>query len=330
MNPIPFEQFMANALHNPVHGYYTRRIKAVGPGGDFTTAPMLSQAPAQAIAAWAAKALRETRCRDLIEIGPGEGTLAASVCKHLPWNLRWRTRLHLIETSTPLAERQKKLLGKRATWHSSTQAALRSCHGNAVIYSNELVDAFPVRRYQKTAAGWQELAVRFDEHKQPHESLLPPAPLPDSSGFLDSHPLGQRIEVHDSYRRYLTDWLPHWKSGRMLTIDYGAPAAEIYHRRPHGTLRGYLFQQRIEGPAIYQNIGRQDLTADVNFTDLQTWSQPWISEQSLTRLNEFLSEFQAQQLSAPHGAGMAFLVLDQKRSTDPIPPTNLLPHDSLS
>jgi len=319
MNPIPFEQFMEHAVHDPVHGYYARRIKAVGPLGDFTTAPMLSEAPARAIAAWAATALRETRCRDLIEIGPGEGTLAASVLKNLPWQSRWKTRLHLIETSLPLAERQQKLLGKRATWHRSPQDALQSCQGNAVIYSNELVDAFPVRRYQKTPAGWQELAVHFDERKQAHESLLPPAPLPDSSGFLDSHPLGQWIEVHDSYRRYLTDWLPHWKSGRMLTIDYGAPATRIYHRRLHGTLRGYLFQQRLQGPAIYQNIGRQDLTADVNFTDLQNWSQPWISNQSLLGFREFLKIHQSRKakidpkITDADGVGTAFQVLDQKR-----------------
>lgn len=314
MNPISFEQFMENALHDPVHGYYARRIQAVGAQGDFTTAPMLSQAPAQAIAAWATQALRESHCRDLIEIGSGEGTLAAGVLKHLPWHLRWKTRLHLIETSRPLIARQQKLLGNRAIWHRSPQDALNSCQGSAVIYSNELVDAFPVRRYQKTPAGWQELAVRFDSQKQAQESLLPPAPLPDSSGFLESHPLGQWIEVHDSYRRYLTGWLPHWKSGRLLTIDYGAAATRIYQRRPQGTLRGYLFQQRLEGPAIYQNIGRQDLTADVNFTDLQNWSQPWVRNQSLLTLGEFLAHFQADQLTDPHGAGGAFLVLDQKRS----------------
>lgn len=314
MNPISFEQFMENALHDPLRGYYARRIQAVGARGDFTTAPMLSQAPAQAIAAWATQALRESRCRDLIEIGPGEGSLAASVLKYLPWHIRWKTRLHLIETSQPLIERQQKLLGNRATWHRNPLDALNACHGNAVIYSNELVDAFPVRRYQKTAAGWQELAVHFDEQKQAHETLLPPAPLPDSSGFLESHPPGQWIEVHDSYRRYLNEWLPHWKSGRMLTIDYGATATRIYQRRPHGTLRGYLFQQRLEGPAIYQNIGRQDLTADVNFTDLQKWSEPWVEKQSLVTLGEFLDHVQDHNLTDPHGAGSAFLVLDQKRN----------------
>ena len=307
-SPIPFEQFMAEALHDPQHGYYARRITAVGRRGDFTTAPMLSDAPARAIAAWACKALRESGCRHLIEIGPGEGTLAAAVRRHLPWHVRWKTRLHLVETSGPLAARQRELLGKNATWHSGMREALTACGGRAVIFSNELVDAFPVRRFQRTSAGWQELAVQFDAQRRAHESLLPPAPLPDSSGFLASHAIGQRIEVHESYHRYLAAWLPSWKSGRMLTIDYGATAANLYHRRPSGSIRGYLFHQRLEGLAIYENPGRQDLTADVNFTDLQNWSQPWVREQNLMSFAEFL-----HGPADDHGAGDAFLVLDQKR-----------------
>ena len=310
---------MAEALHDPQRGYYARRIGAIGRRGDFTTAPMLSAAPARAIAAWAARALRETGCRDLIEIGPGEGTRAAGILKHLPWPIRWRTRLHLVETSLPLARCQKERLGKRALWHQLPQQALAACGGNAVIFSNELVDAFPVRRFQKTTLGWQELAIHFDLQHLAHESLLPLAALPDSSGFLESHPIGQRIEVHDSYRRYLTDWLPAWNSGRMLTIDYGAETAALYHRRPQGTLRGYLLQQRVEGAAIYQNPGRQDLTADVNFTDLQTWSRPWIREQRLTSFGEFLQESGRPkdelpaELTDTNGVGGAFLVLDQRR-----------------
>ena len=316
MQPIPFEQFMARALHDPEHGYYARRITAVGRRGDFTTAPMLSAAPARAIASWAVKAMKESKCRNLIEIGPGEGTLAAGVIQSLPWHLRWQTRLHLVETSAPLAERQRKLLGKRASWHRSTRDALVACGGNAVIFSNELVDAFPVRRFQKTTVGWQELAVRFDEQRQVHESLLSPTLLPDSSSFLEPHPLGQWIEVHDSYRRYLSEWLPLWKSGRILTIDYGATAASLYQRRPRGSLRSYLLQQRFEGLAIYDHPGRQDLTADVNFTDLQNWSRPWVSDQQLSSFGEFLHGSPGDGgLADSLGAGAAFLVLDQKRLT---------------
>ena len=312
---ISFEQFMDRALHDPRHGYYARRIQAVGRGGDFTTAPMLSAAPARAIAHWATAALRETGCRHLIEIGPGEGTLAAAVLKHLPWRLRWKTRLHLVETSGPLMERQRKLLGKRATWHSSAREALEACDGNAVIWSNELVDAFPVRLFLRTADGWQEIGVETGDAPL-RESLVPPASLPKSSAFLDRYAIGQRVEVHESYHRYLQEWMPCWKSGRLLTIDYGAQNDALYHRRPHGTLRAYLLHHRLEGPAIYQNAGRQDITADVNFTDLQAWSQPWVSAQTLSSLRDFQiahGDALPAELAEPDGAGDAFLVLDQKR-----------------
>jgi SAM-dependent MidA family methyltransferase len=312
-SPIPFEEFMRRALYDPQRGYYSRRITGVGKRGDFTTAPMLSEAPAKAIAAWAVRAMKESGCRDLIEIGPGEGKLAAAVLKHLPWHVRWKTRLQLVETSAPLAEIQKKLLDGKARWHESPAAALAACGGKAVIYSNELVDAFPVRRFQKTPDGWRELAVSFEAGGMVRESLLSPAPLPDSSGFSDHHPVGQCIEVHESYRSWLEQWLPLWKCGRMLTIDYGSEAKTLYQRRPLGTVRAYLMQQRLEGPEIYQNIGRQDLTADVNFTDLMNWSQPWAAGQEIRTFAAFLGNDSNNPLTDEHGAGGAFLVLDQKR-----------------
>lgn len=317
-SPIPFEEFMRRALHDPQRGYYARRITGIGRRGDFTTAPLLSAAPARAIAAWAVGALRETGCRDLLEIGPGEGSLAAAVIAHLPWHVRWQTRLHLVETSAPLTRLQQKLLGRKAAWHASPGAALAACGGKAVIFSNELVDAFPVRRFQQAPDGWRELAVRRDPGGRVRESLLPPAPLPESTAFTTPHPPGQWIEVHDSYRRWLTDWLPHWHAGRMLTIDYGATADALYHRRPRGTLRAYLFQQRLEGPDIYQHPGRQDLTADVNFTDLIAWSAPWTAAPRLQTLAAFLRATIDPATPADHsltdesGAGGAFLVLDQK------------------
>jgi SAM-dependent MidA family methyltransferase len=313
-SPIPIEEFMRRALHDPQHGYYSRRIGGIGRRGDFTTAPMMSGALSGAIAQWAVGALRKTGCQDLIEIGPGEGVLAAAVLRNLPWHVRWKTRLHLVETSAPLAQIQRKRLGRRATWHACPADALAACDGRAVIFSNELVDAFPVRGFEKTANDWREIAVTFDADGMARESLLSPAPLPPSSAFSPNHPSGQRVEVHDSYRRWLADWMPQWRAGRMLTIDYGSTAENLYHRRPRGTLRGYLLQQRIEGPAIYQNPGRQDLTADVNFSDLIEWSRPWTAEHRLLTLADFLrgqGKTADAGLTDEAGAGGAFMVLDQ-------------------
>ena len=101
----------------------------------------------------------------------------------------------------------------------------------------------------------------------------------------------------------------------MLTIDYGAAAPELYHRRPRGSVRAYFMQQRLEGPAVYENPGRQDLTADVNFSDLQRWAQPWVETVRQANQEDFLSPHadpaDARALH-PDGAGGAFLVLDQR------------------
>lgn len=304
---------MRRALYDPRRGYYSRRIQGVGRRGDFTTAPMLSDALGRAVARWVRQAMNDGDCRNLIEIGPGEGRLAMSVLRDLPWSLRWRIRLHLVETSEPLIEIQRSVLGRRATWHRTPQDALAACGGDAVIYSNELVDAFPVRRFKKTGDGWREMGVAFDSAGKPAEHLLDTTTLPESSAFAAGHPIGQCVEVHESYRRWMETWMPLWHRGRMLTIDYGGTADTIYQRRPHGTVRAYFMQQRLEGAAIYQNIGFQDLTADVNFTDLIEWSAPWMRAQRLETLAGFLENTGAGPLADPDGVGGAFLVLDQLR-----------------
>jgi len=308
---------MDRALHDPETGYYARRITGVGRGGDFTTAPTLSRVTGKAVAAWAAAAMKECGTFNLVEIGPGEGELAAAVMEHLPWLTRLRTKLHLVETSIPLAKIQRKLLGGRAIWHRTPTEALQACGSKAVIFSNELVDAFPVRCFQKAESGWKELAVRLGPPAE--EVLLEVDSLPRSSSFAVAHPTGQRIEVHESYHLWLAGWMPLWKAGRMLTIDYGGEAGDLYHRRPKGSVRAYLLQQRLEGLAVYENPGRQDLTADVNFTDLREWSREWAGEGTLRTFGGFLEPFldpanpADAYLADQSGPGGAFLVLDQKR-----------------
>jgi SAM-dependent MidA family methyltransferase len=311
MDSGPFEtieRFMARALHDPRRGYYARHIRGIGARGDFTTAPHLSEAPAKAIAAWIARALRETETRHVIEIGPGLGTLTAQVIRKLPFATRLRSRFHLVESSRTLAEHQKALFGKRVSHHTTILDALGSCSGEAVIFSNELVDAFPARVFRKTPEAWREVAL----DGLMKEVLLPPAELPPSSIFSIGFGHGQTVEVHDSYRIWLESWLPCWKRGEMLTIDYGDTAPHLYHRRPQGTLRAYLLHQRLHGSAVFENPGLQDITADVNFTDLAAWASPWLDSSPASSFADFIRGFAPPSEAQFVEAAAHFRILIQK------------------
>ena len=191
---------MARALHDPVHGYYARNIRGIGSRGDFTTAPQLSEAPGKAVAAWVARALRETGARDVIEIGPGLGTLARQVIAALSFGLRLRTRFHLVESSPRLREKQRELLGRKVRHHATIHEALERCSGEAVIFSNELVDAFPIRLFEKRGGSWLEIGL---DHSSGHpvEIFLPPAALPPLMRDLASHYAAHGIRVSERHGR---------------------------------------------------------------------------------------------------------------------------------
>lgn len=313
---LRFDDWMRFALHDPQHGYYARKIRAVGAKGDFTTVPMKSLFLGNAIAVWLRSQFRPLRRYDVIEIGPGEGVLAQQILRCFPWWSRWQIRLHLVDSSAPLRKRQIALLGKKIRSHESMSAALQACRGKAMIYSNELVDAFEVRRFQKTEQAWLELWMIQSADSSWTEDWRPLPLLPSSSQFDTEFPVGQIIEVHESYHTWLKNWLSEWKSGAMLTIDYGHPdTRQLYHRRPNGTLRSYFLHQRIEGPTVYQNVGHQDVTADVNFTDLTLLAPDELPTVASSSLGDFVAQYHAEFSNTQfQEIGAAFWVLEQKRN----------------
>lgn len=311
---LRFDQFMQFALHHPEHGYYARKIRTVGHLGDFSTTATLSPTLGTAIAQRAADWLRDhPGSFELIEIGAGDGSLAASILSSLPIMLRWKVKYHIVDTSEPLRKVQKDRLKKyKIQWHDDVKSALHQCHGRAFIFSNELVDAFPVRILQRVGDSWQELHVEMGK-----ESFLPAHDLPQSSALNATHPERHRIEIHQAYQEWLEEWIGSWRDGEMITIDYGDTYPDIYHRRPQGTIRAFFMHENITGPAIYQNIGHQDLTADVNFTDLIEWGKDYGLETTYYATQaDFLTPHarnttQDLYLLHPDGPGSAFKVLIQ-------------------
>ncbi len=75
--PMPVARYMALCLTHPQHGYYTTR-DPLGAGGDFTTAPEVSQMFGELLGLWALSVWRMMGEPDrirLIELGPGRGTM---------------------------------------------------------------------------------------------------------------------------------------------------------------------------------------------------------------------------------------------------------------
>jgi SAM-dependent MidA family methyltransferase len=306
---LSFERFMREALYNPAFGYYSSRIQTVGRRGDFSTWATLDNSLAQGIAQW----LKKSRARHVIEIGAGSGDLARDVLKSLGWWTRRRISYHIVEVSEPLETKQRAALqGSKIRWHRDMKNALAATGGEAFIFSNEVPDAFPCRIFEKSGAVWKELHLRLEEKKF-HEVLVP-ADLPDSTVF--DHPFsdGCRVEVHTSYRDWLMKWASDWKLGSMLTIDYGDTMPHLYHRRPRGTIRGYAHHQLLTGQDLTIAPGRCDLTADVNFSDLERWgTQAGWHTLSHTSLKDFLSTMLPTESENPRlsEAGQAFRALLQ-------------------
>jgi len=324
---LSFEDFMALALYDPAHGYYTASIHDVGgERGDFATAPTLTPALGRAMARW----LREERNRrgwrgrvDVIEVGGGSGALAEAVLRSLGWRGRRRFRYRLVEISPVLRARQRERLRRfrGVCWHDDAVETLGAAGGRALIFSNELIDAFPAKwlRWDASGGRWREIAVRFDRENGLREAFRdPPADLDladFSAAARTDRPDGQRIEIQPTVRDWLERLAGAWHSGSMLTIDYGGEVDEVHHRRPGGTLRGYWRNERVEGGGIYRRFGKQDLTLDVNFTDLRSWGRRFgFEEVGCETQRAFLERFgEGGDAMADSAAGEAFRVLEQRR-----------------
>jgi SAM-dependent MidA family methyltransferase len=160
--PLTVEAYMAHCLGHPRYGYYMTR-DPFGAGGDFITAPEISQMFGELLGLWAAETWRlmgEPAAVNLVELGPGRGTLMADALRAARVMPPFREALdiHLVETSPVLRARQQATLAgeKGLSWHG-TAATLPG--GPSIILANEFFDALPVRQFVRTPAGWCERRV---------------------------------------------------------------------------------------------------------------------------------------------------------------------------
>ncbi len=269
--PISVSSYMTEALTNPKFGYYVNQ-NPFGKGGDFITAPEVSQMFGELVGLWFAdiwlKMRRPVKVH-LIELGPGKGTLMADLVRVLDVLPEFRNvlELHLVEASPQLIKVQKNALVNfkgKITWHETVKTALVAAEGDDMatfVIANEFFDALPIRQFQKGDLGWHERMVTVNEKGDGLINMLSPFPvqdveLPEHLKAADLHSI---IEL-SPMAEYITGLISeHIKSntGATLFVDYG-----YNEYRTGETLQAI---EKHKYASIFERPGHADLSSHVNF-----------------------------------------------------------------
>ncbi|RJG55973.1 class I SAM-dependent methyltransferase [Sphingobium terrigena] len=253
--PISVAHYMAEANQ---HYYATR--DPLGADGDFTTAPEISQMFGELVGLCLADIwMRSGRKPGPLyaELGPGRGTLAADALRAME-SAALAPRVHFVETSPTLRERQRALL-PHVTHHDNIDSL--PTEGPLLIVANEFFDALPVRQCVRVGEEWRERVVIRREQEgrfiavpgyRRIESGLPPIATQAQDGAIIETPIVGAGIAYALAQRIAK------QGGAAIIIDYGYA----------GPLLGDTLQA-VKAHAFadpFADPGEVDLTTHVDFT----------------------------------------------------------------
>jgi len=275
--PMSVAQFMSIALLDPQDGYYTTRDpfgpRKAAKGGDFTTAPEISQMFGEMLGLWLAQAWMDQGCPRnprLVELGPGRGTLMADIlraAKVAPGFLS-QVEVVLVEASPVLRRMQQEKLaasGVPIRWQAQFGSGLDE--RPLLLVANEFFDALPLRQYVKTARGWCERMVTVQDGVLGFALApvpLPPAALPrDLAAGLKEAPEGGVYESSPAALALAEDIarIVAVRGGAALLVDYGYQTRGGFGE----TLQAVGAHQFAD---ILADPGENDLSAHIDFAAL--------------------------------------------------------------
>jgi NADH dehydrogenase [ubiquinone] 1 alpha subcomplex assembly factor 7 len=260
---LDIARYMSECLSHPEYGYYLHK-EPFGTGGDFITAPEISQMFGELLGLWAVHqwhAMDKPASVHLVELGPGRGTLMADAlraARGMPEFMDAMT-LHLVETSRRLRDAQKQALPDvRPHWHDDVSGLP---DGPVIVLANEFFDALPIHQFEFTAQGWLERRVGISGSGLGF-TLSPPgfSVAGEAAGLVPG--IGDIYEVSPLSRSIAGDLarLCERHSGCALIIDYG-------HSR-----QGFADTLQAVKAHTYAGVldtpGEADLTAHVDFQAL--------------------------------------------------------------
>ena len=179
--PISVHDFMSFCLNHPMHGYYQKRdVKKIGKGGDFITAPEISELFGEMICIWLMSswlALGSPKPVNIIEMGPGNGTLMADILRVLRRFPAMKSciEVQLLERSDYMRQLQREKLGCQPVPGSADSWKAGDTTVNwfnfleeipsdrpSLIIGQEFLDVFPVHQFVYTQKGWRERLIDLD------------------------------------------------------------------------------------------------------------------------------------------------------------------------
>lgn len=267
---INLSEFMQICLGHPTHGYYIKS-EVFGQDGDFTTAPEISQMFGEIIGLWLVDCIDKLPQADdynLIELGPGRGTLMADILRSMAkFKKKFKLNIHMVEMSPKLRQMQREKLAEfddEITWHENLDELKNSINSSACLFvANEFFDALPINQYEFLDGAWYERMVGVKDGKiAPMLSMKPvEVELPQLlEGRAADGAIFEKSPATEFYLGKIIDILKQ-NTGAALIVDYGHDG--------HGFGDSLQAVKQHEYAKIFDNLGEQDITAHVNFTVLK-------------------------------------------------------------
>ncbi|SIS67126.1 SAM-dependent methyltransferase, MidA family [Roseivivax lentus] len=266
--PMSIAEYMTHCLHHPRFGYYATR-DPLGAGGDFTTAPEISQMFGELLGLALAQSWQDQGAPAhfvLAELGPGRGTLMADLLRATAAVPGFHDAAHvtLVEASPTLRLRQRETLRAHpADW---VNAIGDLPEAPLFFVANEFFDALPVRQFLRNGPGWRERVIGLDGDDLTF-GLGERAARPDLAHRMDDTEEGDLVEIGHAAQGAMAE-LGHRieaRGGAGLVVDYGdGPSLGDTFQAVHGH----------EKVSPLDTPGAADLTAHVDFAALAGAARP--------------------------------------------------------
>jgi SAM-dependent MidA family methyltransferase len=231
---LTFAEFMDVALYDPIEGYYRRGGPRIGygPGTDFLTATASAPLFGRLVVAACTRLLGSASPSDheFVEIGAEPG---AGILRGLPHPFRSVRTLRIGDAL--------------------------SLEGPTVVFSNELFDAQPFRRFRYREGAWRELGVAVGSAGLSETETDPDGALPTE--LPSAAPEGYVIDASLAAAALARSIAGLPWTGLFLAFDYGKSWEELAHATPGGTARAY--RRHAQGNDLLGLPGEQDITCHV-------------------------------------------------------------------